>query len=236
MLRHRKTGTGVFVKLGATEVIDLAASCGLDFVVVDLEHSMLSEADALRLIRHAHALGLPALVRIPYVDGALVNRLLEAGATGIQLSTVRTVAEVEALRAACRYAPFGTRSISLAQPAANYGATPVADYLAQQSAEPPLIVAQIETATTDDPLPAILAAGVDVAFLGMLDLTVDLGLDAERVHERAEEVMAAAEDAGVTVGAFGLTDPRVGYRLVASDLALLRGALSELATPVRDVA
>ncbi|MFL6570368.1 MAG: aldolase/citrate lyase family protein, partial [Burkholderiales bacterium] len=103
---------GLFVKLPSTEVIDLVAASGHDFAVVDLEHSQLSEEAARVLLRHARAIGLPALVRVPQLDRGAVNRLLEAGAAGIQLSSVRRVAEVRALRDAALYAPDGTRSIS----------------------------------------------------------------------------------------------------------------------------
>ena len=229
MLGPRKLGRGLFLKLPSTEVIDLVRAAGFGFAVVDLEHSQLSEADARALVRHARATGLPALVRIPEVDRGLVNRLLEAGAAGLQLSTVRRAADLRALRAATRYAPAGTRSISLAHPAADYGGVPIGDYLAAQAAEPPLVVAQIETAETDDPLDEILAERPDVVFLGMTDLSVDLGLDPARVRARVEEVAAAAERAGLPLGAFGLDDPRVAYRLVSSDLALLRTALADAA-------
>ena len=97
------------MKLPSVEVIEVVAAA-LDFAVVDLEHSQLSEADALRLVHHAWALGFPALVRIHELDRALVNRALEAGAAGIQLSSVRSAAEVRVLRDACLYAPLGTRS------------------------------------------------------------------------------------------------------------------------------
>jgi 4-hydroxy-2-oxoheptanedioate aldolase len=211
---------GTFLKLPALEVVEIAAA-GLDFAVVDLEHSQLSEADALRLVRHAWALGFPAVVRLHELDRALVNRLLEAGAAGIQLSSVRRSAEVAALRDACLYAPGGTRSISLAHPLARYGATSLRDYLAEQ--EPPLVVAQIETAATDDPLEEILGAGADVAFVGVTDLSVDLGLDAARVGARIREIADAAAAAGVVLGGFG-ADERWRYAVASSDLALLREA------------
>src|SRR3954468_21748336 len=140
MLRRRNRRRGLFVKLGATEVLDIAARSGVDFVVVDLEHSQLSEADGLRLTRHAAAIGLPALVRLPELDRGAVNRLLEAGARGIQLSTVRRAADVRALRAMTRYAPDGNRSISLAHPQAGYGGTALSDYLCERAEQPPLIV------------------------------------------------------------------------------------------------
>jgi len=211
---------GTFVKLPALEVVEIAAATR-DFAVVDLEHSQLTEGDALRLVRHGWSLGFPTLARLHEHDGGLVNRLLEAGATGIQLASVRSSAEVRALRDACLYAPAGTRSISLAHPLADYGATPLADYLAGQA--PPLVVAQIETATTGDPLEEILGAGVDVAFVGTTDLSVELGLDRDRVEERVEEIAEAAASAGVVLGGFGV-DERWRYQIASSDLALLREA------------
>ena len=223
---------GLFVKLPALESVELVAASPLEFAVVDLEHSQLSESDALRLVRHARVLGLRALVRIPTVDRGLVNRLLEAGAAGLQLSTVRTVTQVDGLRSAMRYAPEGARSISLAHPLAGYGGAPLPDYLARCRAAPPLLVAQIETATTDDPLEDILRAGVDVAFIGTMDLSVDLGLDSSRCEARIAEIADAAANAGVTLGAFGLNDPRVEYDIVGSDVALLRTAIQRAADPI----
>jgi 2-keto-3-deoxy-L-rhamnonate aldolase RhmA len=227
MLRRRNRRRGLFVKLAATEVLDITARSGVDFVVVDLEHSQLSEAEGLRLVRHAAAIGLPALVRIPELDRGAVNRLLEAGAHGIQLSTVRSVAQVRGLRAATRYAPEGDRSVSLAHPAAAYGEVPLPDYLDTQRVSPPELVIQIETATTDDPLPELLAAGADVAFVGTTDLSVDLGLDAARVRERVEAIASAAEGAGVELGGFALDHPQVTYDISGSDVALLRAAVIE---------
>jgi 2-keto-3-deoxy-L-rhamnonate aldolase RhmA len=229
MLRHHNRRRGLFVKLAATEVLDITTRSGVDFVVVDLEHSQVSEAEGLCLVRHAAAIGLPALVRIPELDRGAVNRLLEAGARGIQLSTVRSVAQVRALRAATRYAPEGHRSVSLAHPAAAYGEVPLPDYLESQRRSPPELVVQIETATTDDPLPELLAAGADVAFVGTTDLSVDLGLDAARVRERVEAIASAAEGAGVELGGFALDHPQVTYDIRGSDVSLLRAAVVEYA-------
>jgi 4-hydroxy-2-oxoheptanedioate aldolase len=60
---HRLVGT--FVKLGTPDVLELVAAAGFDLAVVDLEHSTLTEADAIALVRHADVCGLAALVRVP---------------------------------------------------------------------------------------------------------------------------------------------------------------------------
>src|SRR6266516_3260681 len=204
-LREGRRLRGTFVKLPAPEVVEIAADV-LDFAIVDLEHSQLAEAEALRLVRHAWARRFPALLRVHELDRSLVNRVLEAGAAGIQLSSVRSAAEVRALRDACLYAPEGTRSISLAHGPARYGALSLADYLA--ALEPPILVVQIETAETEDPLEAILGAGADIVFVGVA------------------EVVAAAALAGVAFGGFG-DDERFRYAVASSDLALLRKAYAD---------
>ncbi len=222
-LREGRRLRGTFVKLPAPEVVEIAADV-LDFAIVDLEHSQLAEAEALRLVRHAWALRFPALLRVHELDRSLVNRVLEAGAAGIQLSSVRSAAEVRALRDACLYAPEGTRSISLAHGPARYGALSLADYLA--ALEPPILVVQIETAETEDPLEAILGAGADIVFVGVTDLALEYGLDQERVRARVDEVVAAAALAGVAFGGFG-DDERFRYAVASSDLALLRKAYAD---------
>jgi 4-hydroxy-2-oxoheptanedioate aldolase len=213
---------GTFVKLPALESIEICSQA-LDFCVVDYEHSQLSEADVLRLVRHAAALDFAAVVRVPEVDAGLVNRLLEAGAEGIQLSSVRRVAEVQALASAVAYAPDGSRSISLAQPRARYGDVPLREYVA--ASEPPLVVIQLETRATDDPPLELCRAGADVAFLGLTDLLVDCGLDEDFAAKRADELASAVAEAGIFLGGFG-AEERFRYSVVSSDVALLREAVA----------
>lgn len=228
-----RPAVGTFVKLASPDVVELAEAAGFAFVVVDLEHSSLTEQDAVDLVRHAHACGLPALVRVPEVDAAIVNRLLEAGAAGIQLSMLTRVAQAEALVAAARFAPAGRRSVSLANRAARFGAIPLAGFLRAEQDDPPVLVGQIETARTD-PLPDLIAP-LDVFFVGSTDLAVDLGLPADPAVLRAavDRVREAARSAAVAFGGWvptrdaaahlGLGD--ADYLVVGSDLQLLAAAL-----------
>lgn len=234
---------GTFVKLAAPESIDLVAAAGLDFCVVDAEHSQLTRGDISRLVRHATTSGVPALVRIPVVDVGEVNRLLEAGASGVQLSGLRSAAARQALRSAMRYPPEGARSVSLAQPAASYGARTLIDYLAASAENPPLVVGQIESATTDDPLEDVIG-GLDVAFLGTIDLSVDLGVPGELDHSlflaRVGEVAAATAARGVRLGGWTSTATRADrlyaqgatYLVVSSDLQLLQRGMAGLGSLV----
>ena len=219
---------GTFLKLAATETVDIAAGSGLDFAIVDLEHSQLSEREGLGLVRHGLALGFPMVARVPACDPGQINRLLEAGAAGIQLSSVRSSSQVRSLVEATRYPPHGRRSVSLAHPAAGYGAIELAEAVA---APPPLLVGQIETATTEDRLEEIFAAGLEVAFAGVTDLLVGMDLDSARVDARVKEIETAAAASGVAFGTFAPHAASIpgGARYVAlsSDVALLRAATAK---------
>ena len=233
---------GTFVKLPSTDVVELAAASGFDVVVVDLEHSTLGEADAIGLVRTADLLGLPALVRLPAVDEGLVARLLENGAAGIQLSSLDAAATTRALRAAVTSGPGGRRSVSLAHRVAGFGAVGLADHLAAEAADPPLLVGQIE-GPVRDPLADVLP-GLDVVFVGTTDLTVSLGLTPgdPAVAEQVAVVLDAARSLGIPAGgwapstdraaALGLAD--AGYLLVGSDLQFLGAALRAARTHPED--
>jgi 4-hydroxy-2-oxoheptanedioate aldolase len=228
---------GTFLNLPGMDAVELAAVAGLDLCVVDLEHSQLSDAQARDLVRHASALGLPALVRVPSVDPGLINRLLEAGAVGIQLSTLRSAAESTALRDAVAYPPGGRRSVSMAHPSAGHGSLSLAEYLAASAETPPILVGQIETADLDDPLDEVIA-GLDVAFIGTTDLAVGLGLGAtDAFTARVAEIRSTATTAGVVAGSWCASPAAAAaavaagdrYVLVGSDLQLLTQSMRNLA-------
>ncbi|WP_165966781.1 aldolase/citrate lyase family protein [Actinomadura sp. 7K507] len=241
--------TGTFVKLPAPDVVELCGLVGFDFAVVDMEHSTLSEAEALGLVRHAERCGLPALVRIPEVDAPLVCRLLENGAAGFQLSMLASAAQTRALVRATRFAPEGARSVSLANRAAGFGLRSsggLKSFLAAERDVPPLLVGQIETpwwrdaltARTGDPWEAVIG-DLDVVFVGGTDLAVSLGADpgGDDLRTAVAEIEKAAERHGVAFGGWapsrtaargqGLAGAR--YLVTGSDLQILAAGLEAAA-------
>lgn len=216
---------GFFLKLPSTAVVDLARE-RFDFVVIDREHSALDERQALDLLRHAAAIGLPAVLRLPTLDKGAVNRALEAGAVGIQLSMVTAPEQVEELRSVCEYAPEGTRSIALGHHGADYGGVDFQEYVAANRGRP-LVVVQLETAEEPDAYRRIVAARPDVAFVGMADLRVDSGFDADRLAANVAAIRAACAGEGVVFGGVELAaDPAARYLGVSNDLTMLKAGMA----------
>jgi 4-hydroxy-2-oxoheptanedioate aldolase len=164
-----------------------------------------------------------------------MNRLLEAGAAGIQLPQLQTMEQASAFYSACKYPPQGSRSLSLAQPAAGYGTEPLTEYI-QRSNREVLLVGQLESKELELPLTALIK-GLDIAFIGSLDLTVDMGapgkLDDPAVQQRVHEIEEAAATAKVHLGIYADSPARAaqaaaaGYRMIAlsSDLGALAGSV-----------
>ncbi len=229
---------GTFLKLPRPEVVEILGLSGLDFVVCDLEHAQITEREAREVILAGRVAGLAVVVRVADLDRGLVNRLLEAGAAGIQLPRVRSSADAAHLSELTNYPPEGTRSLSRAQPAAGYGANPLSEYLHTSNAAV-LRIGQFETAALCNPVEAV-AAGLDVAFIGTVDLSVDMGRPGEPEHPEVQarvfELEAGARSAGALLGGFAPTlesargaiarDYR--YIAVASDIGLLHGAAQDL--------
>jgi 2-keto-3-deoxy-L-rhamnonate aldolase RhmA len=225
---------GTFVKLGRREVIEILAAAGLDFAICDLEHSQISEQEAAITILAGRACGLPVIVRVADFEPGLINRLLEAGAAAIQLPQVQTRKQAEAFRRACKYPPEGSRSLSLAQPAAAYGAEPLTEYIGRSNREV-LVIGQIESRDLEQPISRVIGE-LDIAFIGSLDLTVDMGvpgkLDDAAVQTRLREIEHAANEGKVPLGIYADSPARAaqaaaaGYRMIAlsSDLGALSGA------------
>ncbi|MCH1883972.1 aldolase/citrate lyase family protein [Agrococcus sp. ARC_14] len=222
---------GTFLKIPRFEVVDLLAIAGFDFVVCDYEHAQMTIGDATDIVRAGVGRGLPVVVRVPSLDRGEINRLLEAGAAGIQLA--RGSADASAgLRTLVSYPPLGSRSVSLGQPAANYGiGVTLAEHFERSNRET-LAVGQFETADYADGIDEAMAA-LDVAFIGPVDLSVDLGtpgdLNSAPMQEATAAIEAAAAKAGKPMGVFtGTADAATaarakGYRYIVtgSDLSML---------------
>jgi 4-hydroxy-2-oxoheptanedioate aldolase len=228
---------GTFLKLPQPEIVEVLALAGLDFLICDTEHAQIDERGVGLVLSAARAVDIPVVVRTASLDPAQINRFLEAGAAGIQLSSTSSCRQGRMLQAAVRYPPTGRRSLSTAQPAARFGTTPLAEYLAESNAGITAI-GQIETANYDDPLEDIMDV-LDLAFVGTMDLSLDLGrpgeTDAPQVRAKLAEIELAASRTGTPLGTFAVDVDgarrafAAGYRYVAvaSDLAMLSASVRQ---------
>lgn len=232
---------GMWVCSGSSLVAEIAAGSGLDWVMIDAEHSPNGIESILAQLQAVSSYPVTTLVRPPMGEPVIIKQLLDIGVQNLLVPMVDTAEHARDMVRAVRYPPHGIRGVgsSLAR-ASRWNR--VDDYLADAASTVSLTV-QIESATAVANIGEILAVkGVDAVFLGPADLAASMGLLGQQEHPdviaAVEHCIAAAVDAGVPVGVNAFV-PDVAERylaagasfvLVGADVALLARASEALAT------
>jgi 2-keto-3-deoxy-L-rhamnonate aldolase RhmA len=198
---------GSFVFLPSPALVEILGRAGLDFVIIDQEHSRKGWDVVENLVRAADASGMQALVRVAWNEDKEILHALETGAAGIVLPFVESAKDVQRAAAALRYAPEGTRGTCTQTRAAGYGAHKqgFVDH-ARDCNRSLLLVGQIESLKGAENIDEILAVepGLDVVFLGRSDLASDLGKPGQtgdpEVDAVTQRVVDAARGAGKVAG------------------------------------
>lgn len=211
---------GTFTHLLSPTALRAMKQTGLDYVIVDLEHSPVGPGTAAELMATANDAGLGTLVRINAISRGQILKMLDAGAMGLIVPQVNTADEVRELVSYAKFAPLGNRGYC---PTADGGwgfsedyASGMSGYMAQAN-ERTLVIPQCETAGCLEHLEEILAVdGVAGIFIGPYDLSIALGIPGQFDHPdhiaAVERIRKACADAGKLCIMFcGSGDQAAGY-------------------------
>jgi 4-hydroxy-2-oxoheptanedioate aldolase len=202
---------GVTIQLASPDGVEIAGSVGLDFVWIDAEHGTMDLVDISGLVRAADAFGVDSIVRVPDHNPSFIQRVLDAGATGIMAPHVRTVADGAAIVAAAKFAPDGVRG---ACPATRSVGHLTSDWsTAYRSANDDVLVfGLIEDPEGVENVEAIaVESGLDGLLFGPFDLAQTSGLEGDIAHPEIvkmhDRVTAATRKAGIEYVALGGWEP-----------------------------
>lgn len=181
-LMRRQTVLGSWITLAHPSIPEIMANAGFDFLVIDMEHSVIELSDAQRLIQSIEAQGIVPFVRIGEINSNLIKRVLDAGACGIIAPLVKNAEDVKKVVQASYYPPKGGRGVGLAR-AQKYGFG-FESYKIRQKDEI-IIVALIEHIQAIENLESILEVqDLDATMIGPYDLSGSLGFPGE--YDRPE--------------------------------------------------
>ena len=234
------TQLGTWISLGSTVIAELAAECGFDWLLFDLEHGCGTEADLLPQLQATRGTAVRKIVRVGAPHQDLVQHVLDWGADGLMVPHVDTVADAERVVQASHYPPRGRRGFARTVRSCGYGLHPLS---IDEPLPAPFILAQIESLEGVGNASAIAAIdGISALFVGPADLSLDLkARRSERAYEDClREVVSAAQAAGKPSGillrqtadlphyqAMGFT-----WIAIDSDLGLLREGFKRLRASV----
>lgn len=231
---------GMWVCSGSPLIAELCAGAGLDWLLVDAEHSPNGLESILAQLQAIHGYSVHTMVRPPVNDTVLIKQYLDLGVQNLLIPMVHSVAEAEAAVAATRYPPEGVRGVGSALArAARWNRVP--DYLAR-AGETISVTVQIESTAAVDAVEDILAVdGVDAIFVGPSDLAASMGVLGQQEHAEVrsavERCLEAAKKAGKPAGVNAFNpdtaqhylDSGASFILVGADVALLARGSEALA-------
>jgi 2-keto-3-deoxy-L-rhamnonate aldolase RhmA len=195
-------------RLRSPDIARMYARAGFDFVFIDMEHSAYSMESVADLITAARSRGIAPIVRVPQADYSIVSRVLDQGAMGIMVPRVNTPEQVRDIISWMRYPPDGARSFAATMGQTDFDDTSI-ESLMQLNNQQTICAIQIERKEALEELDEIMSfPGVDVACLGFIDLSIDLGIPGQIDHPRmlaiAERAVHLAQRHNVAAGAVGL--------------------------------
>lgn len=196
-----KPSYGSWMTIGSSTVAEIMAQAGFDWLVVDMEHSVISLERAQEMIQVIEANNVIPLVRLSSNDPVQIARLMDAGSYGVLVPRVNTRADAEKAVSAVKYPPIGNRGVGLAR-AQKYGQG--FDEYREEINEQSTVIVQIEHIDAVNNLREILSVpGVDGLFVGPYDLAASLGIPGDfanpkmvdavkRIHAISEQLNKAA--------------------------------------------
>ncbi|MGD7789321.1 HpcH/HpaI aldolase family protein [Propionibacteriaceae bacterium Y1700] len=231
---------GIWACAGSPVITEICAGAGLDWLLIDMEHSPNDLASVQAQLQVAAGYPVTTVVRVPSGDPVIIKRVLDLGAQNLLVPMVSSAADAEAAVAAVRYPPKGQRGVGSALArSARWGR--VDDYLTDADDHVSLLV-QVETVAGVDHAGEIAAVdGVNGVFVGPSDLAASMGLLGQQTHPDVtaavlrtfEAVRAAGTFVGVNAfdpdAAQAYVDAGANFLAVSADVTLVARGSDALA-------
>lgn len=213
-MKKENLSIGSWITLPSEAVAEILSSADFEWLVIDLEHTIIDLEKAEQLIRTIDLNGCKPLVRVSSHDGTQIKRVLDAGAKGIIAPMVETKEEGVKILEACYYPPIGKRGMGLAR-AHGYGETKKKKKYISADAKNIEVYFQIETIEAAKNISDIFSLPINGYFIGPYDLSASMGdpgnFESQEFIGVEKKIIKTAKKNNISAG----------YHLVEPDLAKL---------------
>ena len=100
-------------EFGTRGIAKILENAGLDFVLIDMEHTSFDMERVADLIAWFKATPIAPFVRVPQGFYHFLARVMDAGALGAMVANVESAEQAKAIVDAVKYAPLGHRGVGL---------------------------------------------------------------------------------------------------------------------------
>jgi len=175
-LEDNRLTIGTWNIIDSPMVVDVIASSGIDFIVIDAEHGAIGYETAQIMIGLCESYGVTPIMRVGEINESLILRALDIGIHGVQLPNITTANDAKEFVQFAKYPPIGIRGFSPYTKAGLYDVSN-GKGMSKVANENTLLIANVEGQDGMDNLEEIVQVdGIDVIFIGLFDMSKSLGV------------------------------------------------------------
>jgi 4-hydroxy-2-oxoheptanedioate aldolase len=233
-LNNNKLTLGTWNIINSTMVIDVIASCGIDFIVIDAEHGSINYETAQTMVSVCESYNVTPIMRVGEINESLILRALDIGVHGIQIPNVETREDAKKIIEYSKYPPIGIRGFTPYSKAGLYDVNN-GKKMTKIANENTLIILNIEGQSAFENLEEIVQLeGVDVIFIGLFDLSKSLGIPGEVenpiVMQKLDEAIDIVHKYGKKIGSIAsniemlkrLKSKKIDYLTYSVDTGMIK--------------
>ena len=224
--REGRPTFGAIATIPSIQTVRIMAACGLDWIIVDLEHGPIDLNTAHAMITATSGTPCVPMARIASNEPWLAKAPMDIGALGINFPMILNRADAEKAVRSLRYPPRGERLWGPFHAPFRWGVS-MADYMA--SADDDMIcMITIEHVDAVNRIDEIMATpGIDVAVIGPGDLATSINKRGLIDDPEVQALIARAEEgilkSGVPIGGVARTAEQANAMIARGYLALALG-------------
>jgi len=245
-LAEGRTALGHMIsEFGTRGIAPMVEAAGVDFVVVDMEHTGFDTGRIADLMGWFRATAVTPFVRVPQCQYHFLARTMDAGALGVMVANVVSAAQAREIVGAVKYAPAGHRGIGLGGAHTGYVMPDPVAYFAEANRNT-TVICQIESKEGLADVAGIAAVeGVDVLWVGHYDLTQSMGIPGQFQNAKFLDALGRVvrttrehgKAAGIQPGSAEQARQwmEIGFNVVSwsNDIAVYRSALASAIAALR---
>jgi len=182
---------GTWCEVPASYSANIIAKAGMDFIIIDMEHSVMGFDTAQEMVLGAQAEKCSAFIRVPKLDESYILRALDTGADGIVVPHVETMEDIKKITNFSKFHPLGERGFNPFIRSGNYGNTGTG-YFAKENERTmtAVILEGIEAFNNIDELAA--DKNTDIYYIGQYDLSAVLGCPGDIANKKVTDFLKKA--------------------------------------------
>lgn len=224
--RDKHPTFGAIATIPSIQTVQIMANCGLDWIIVDLEHGPIDLSTAHAMIVATSGTPCVPLARIADNQPHLAKAPMDFGALGINFPMICSAEDAERAVRSVRYPPKGDRLWGPFHAPFRWGVS-MPDYMAAAD-DDMICMITIEHAKAVERIDEIMAVGgIDVAVIGSGDLATSIGRHGQPDHPDVIALMRRAEEgilkSGVPIGGAARTAEQANAMIGRGYLVLALG-------------